>query len=242
VKAMILAAGLGTRMRPLTLTTPKPLVPVNGKPLIEYHLESLAKAGFSDIVINHAWLGQKIEDALGDGDRWEVSITYSRELAPLETGGGIAKALPLLSVHGEPFLVINGDVLTDFDYCQLAGLQPDRAHLVLVANPEHNLSGDFDIDEKGAVHNPEESLYFQGVPNPKVARSLQRYTFSGVSVINPALFDHVVDSAFSVAPLFRDAAKKGRLTGQVYQGLWMDIGTMDRLEKAEQILRKTDAT
>ena len=235
MKAMILAAGLGTRMRPLTLTTPKPLIPVNGKPLIEYHLEALAKAGVVDVVINHAWLGEKIEQALGDGKRWGVTITYSREDEPLETGGGVIKALPWLSDDGEPFLLINGDVLIDCDYTQLLSVRPRTAHLVLVDNPEHNKDGDFDLIPNGQVLNPATEK------GSALEVDRKRYTFSGVSVINPALFNGVVESKFSLAPLFRAAAQEQLLTGQLHTGFWMDIGTEQRLKDAEHLLRKADA-
>ena len=143
MKAMILAAGKGERMRPLTLTTPKPLVRAGGVPLIEYHLRALAAAGFTDIVINHAWLGQQIEDYLGDGSRYGVSIQYSAEGEPLETGGGIFRALPLLG--DEAFLVVNGDIWTDYDFSVLHPSITGLAHLVLADNPAHHPTGDFSL-------------------------------------------------------------------------------------------------
>lgn len=221
MKVMILAAGKGERLRPLTLHTPKPLVQAGGLPLIEHQLLSLRRAGFDELVINHAWLGQQIEDYLGDGARFDVSIRYSAEGEPLETGGGIFRALPLLG--GEPFAVANGDIWTDFDYAHLhnALADGDLAHLVLVANPEHNGRGDFCLRE-GRV-----SDYREGEPS---------FTYSGIAVLHPALFAACQDGAFKLAPLLREAMAAGRVSGELHEGRWVDVGTHERLAEVERLL------
>ena len=219
MKAMILAAGKGERMRPLTLTTPKPLVPAAGKPLIEYHLEALARAGITEVVINHAWLGQQIEDHLGDGSRYGLSIRYSPEGEPLETGGGIFKALPLL---GEaPFLLVNGDIWTDYDFARLLAPMPGLAHLVLVDNPGHHGRGDFHLTD-GHVRDGDEA------PGT--------LTFSGISVLDPALFAGCQPGAFKLAPLLRQAMAEGRVSGEHYRGQWVDVGTLERLADVERLI------
>ena len=211
MKAMILAAGRGERMRPLTDHTPKPLLTVGGKPLIVWHLERLAKAGFKEVVINHAHLGEQIEEVLGDGSVWGLTIQYSPETIALETAGGIANALPLL---GEaPFLVVNGDVFTEIDFGALQLVSPNLAHLVMVDNPPQHPDGDFVVDS-GKVTN-------QG--NHKL-------TFSGIGIYHPALFVDVErGKAAKLAPLLRSAMIKGLVTGEHYQGVWHDIGTPERL-------------
>ncbi|MEX5590665.1 N-acetylmuramate alpha-1-phosphate uridylyltransferase MurU [Pseudomonas urmiensis] len=219
MKAMILAAGKGERMRPLTLHTPKPLVPVAGQPLIEYHLRALAAAGVSEVVINHAWLGQQIEDHLGDGSRFGLSIRYSAEGEPLETGGGIFKALPML---GEaPFLLVNGDVWSDYDFRQLNKPLEGLAHLVLVDNPGHHGRGDFRL--QGA----------QVVDGDDAPGTL---TFSGISVLDPALFAGCRPGAFKLAPLLRQAMTQGKVTGERHGGLWVDVGTLERLAEVERLI------
>ncbi|MBF8746091.1 nucleotidyltransferase family protein [Pseudomonas putida] len=219
MKAMILAAGKGERMRPLTLHTPKPLLPVAGQPLIEYHLRALAAAGFTEVVINHAWLGQQIEDHLGDGSRFGLSIRYSPEGEPLETGGGIFKALPLL---GEaPFLLVNGDVWTDYDLGRLRAPLQGLAHLVLVDNPGHHGRGDFRL--QGA----------QVVDGDDAPGTL---TFSGLSVLHPALFEGCRPGAFKLAPLLRQAMAAGQVSGEHYQGRWVDVGTQERLAEVERLI------
>lgn len=221
MKAMILAAGKGERMRPLTLTTPKPLLPVAGMPLIEYHLLALAKAGFCDIVINHAWLGQQIEDALGDGQRWGLNIQYSAESEPLETAGGIFKALPLLG--DEPFLVVNGDIWTDYDFASLRRPLAGLAHLVMVDNPAHHPSGgDFCLQD-GMLHDA----------RPGAAA----LTFSGISVLHPNLFQHCVPGPCKLAPLLREAMARGQVSGEHMQGQWIDVGTVERLAQVEALLQ-----
>ena len=210
MKAMILAAGRGERMRPLTDHTPKPLLVAGGKPLIQHHIERLAAAGIRELVINHAHLGKQIEAALGDGSEFGVEIRYSPEEPALETGGGIFRALPLLGP--EPFLVVNGDVWTDVDLAGLAIDAGDLAHLVLVDNPSHNPKGDFVlIDDR---------VQSEGAP---------RLTFSGIGLYRPELFDGQTPGAFPLAPLLRQAMAAGRVGGQRHDGHWFDIGTPERL-------------
>jgi MurNAc alpha-1-phosphate uridylyltransferase len=218
MKAMILAAGKGERLRPLTLHTPKPLVRAAGVPLIEYHLRALKAAGFTDVVINHAWLGQQIEDYLGDGQRLGLNIAYSPEGEPLETGGGIFRALPLLGE--EPFLVVNGDIWTDCDFAPLKAPIKGLAHLVLVDNPLHHPTGDFAL-VGGEVRDD---------------ASLSRLTYSGIAVLHPQLFAGCSAGAFKLAPLLREAMGKGQVTGEHFTGRWVDVGTHERLAEVEQIL------
>jgi MurNAc alpha-1-phosphate uridylyltransferase len=212
MKAMILAAGLGTRMRPLTDKTPKPLLKVGGIPLILWHIERLAHDDFKEIVINIAHLGYQIPEALGDGSEWGVNISYSdeQEEGGLESAGGIVKALPLLG--NETFLVINGDIFTDYDFqCNRKLADGILAHLVLVPNPEHNPEGDFALDGHKVV-------------------DAKQYTFSGIGYYSPKLFDGVPYGKSALAPLLRTAMKEGRVTGELYEGEWLDIGTPERLE------------
>jgi len=219
MKAMILAAGKGERMRPLTLTTPKPLIRVGGVSLIEYHLRALAKAGFSEIVINHAWLGQQIEDHLGDGSGFGVSIRFSPEGEPLETGGGIFRALPLLG--DDAFVVVNGDIWTDYDFSVLRRPLKGLAHLVLVDNPEHHPNGDFILAD-GKVHDgqtPADNL-----------------TYSGIAVLHPRLFDGCTGGAFKLAPLLRTAMAEGCVSGEHLKGHWVDVGTHERLAQVETLI------
>lgn len=219
MKAMILAAGRGERMRPLTDHTPKPLLQVGGKPLIVWHLERLAKAGFKEVVINHAHLGKQIEQALGSGSVWGLSIEYSAEIKALETAGGIANALPLLG--DSPFLVVNGDVFTQINFGVLQLVSPNLAHLVMVDNPPQHPDGDFALDS-GKI----------------TARGSHKLTFSGVGVYHPALFVDVDRSqAEKLAPLLRSAMAEGLVTGDHYQGVWHDIGTPERLTFLDQQLR-----
>jgi MurNAc alpha-1-phosphate uridylyltransferase len=216
---MILAAGRGERMRPLTDTTPKPLLQAGGKALIEYHLEALAAAGFDTVVINHAHLGEQLQQALGDGSRFGLRIRYSPEGEALETGGGIFRALPLLG--DGPFAVINGDVWSDYPYARLRRLQPERAHLVLVDNPPQHPQGDF-LLQGGRVAVGEG----------------QRLTFSGIGVYHPTLFAGCREEAFPLAPLLRRAMAEGRVSGEHYRGQWFDIGTPERLARLDDFLRR----
>jgi len=208
--AMILAAGRGERMRPLADHTPKPLLIVHDKPLIVWHIERLKKAGFSQLVINHAHLGEQVEHALGDGSAFGVSIAYSPEETALETGGGIAHALPLLGE--QPFLVVNGDVWTDINYAALALDEGDAAHLVLVNNPSHNPNGDFALN-KGRVS----------------VDGSDKLTFSGVGLYQPHLFSDQSEECFPLAPLLRNAMSQNTVSGQHHQGIWTDVGTPERL-------------
>ncbi|WP_304640305.1 N-acetylmuramate alpha-1-phosphate uridylyltransferase MurU [Pseudomonas sp.] len=216
MKAMVLAAGKGERMRPLTLHTPKPLLPVAGKPLIQWHLEALRRAGVSEIVINHAWLGEQLEAAFGDGSELGLRILWSAEGEPLETGGGIFHALPLLG--SEPFMLVNGDIWTNFDFATLRPLSGVLAHLVLVPNPPYKASGDFVLAD-GLARNPHAG---------------EGLTFSGISIIDPRLFDGCRAGAFALAPLLRRAADQGLVSGELFGGSWIDVGTPDRLALASR--------
>ncbi len=216
---MILAAGRGERMRPLTDKTPKPLLKVAGQCLIEYHIKHLVAAGFSEIVINHAYLGEQIERTLGDGQRYGAELHYSAEGVALETGGGIFKALPLLGKA--PFLVINGDVWCDYPFKNLRNiLTTELVHLILVNNPEHNPKGDFCL-VNNRVNNESEP----------------RLTYSGIGVYHPDLFKDCKAGRFQLAPLLINAMKTGQVSGEHYKGQWIDIGTPERLEHLEQILK-----
>jgi MurNAc alpha-1-phosphate uridylyltransferase len=217
MRAMILAAGLGSRMRPLTDHTPKPLLEVGGKPLIVWHIERLKEAGFREIVINVAYLGQQIMDYLGDGSQYGVKILFSDEQSEgaLETAGGIVKALPLLT---ETFLVVNGDVWTDYGYDNAFKLQEGTlAHLVLVANPVHNLKGDF---------------FLSGTN--------QKYTFSGIGYYSKRLFENLDYGKAALAPLLFEAIEKESVTTEYYDGAWYDIGTPQRLEILDKLLKRNN--
>ena len=220
MKGMILAAGKGERLRPLTLHTPKPLVRAAGVPLIEYHVRALARAGFSELVINHAWLGQQIEDYLGDGERYGVHIRYSAEGEPLETGGGIFKALPLLGE--KPFVVVNGDIFTDYDFSALRRPFSEKAHLVLVNNPAHHPAGDFRLAD-GRVTD--------------AAADDASLTYRGIAVLSPALFAGSRPGAFKLAPLLRAAMAGRQVTGEHFTGRWVDVGTHERLAEVESLLQ-----
>ncbi|MCA6064237.1 N-acetylmuramate alpha-1-phosphate uridylyltransferase MurU [Thalassolituus marinus] len=224
MKAMILAAGRGTRMAPLTDHMPKPLIPLAGKPLIVHHIEKLAAAGFTELVINHAYLGHMLEEALGDGSQWGVSIRYSAEAEALETAGGIVNALPLLG--DKPFLLVNGDVWSDWDYRAALDitLADNLAHLWLVDNPDHNPHGDFVLRD-GLVLNP-----------VTLADDSPRLTFSGMSIIAPALLHSCPAGAYPLAPLLRQAMDQQRVTGSRMQAQWVDVGTPQRLQLLEQSL------
>ncbi len=212
MRAMILAAGRGERLGPLTDTTPKPLLDINGHSLIERHLESLAQAGFREVVINLAHLGNMIRDTLGNGSSWGMNIQYSQEPpGALDTGGGIQQALPMLG--GAPFAVINGDVLTRFPLARLRATKCDHAHLVLVPNPAHNPEGDFAL-QGGRV-----------IPDGQA-----KYTFAGISIYHPRFFDSKSAGRFSVVPMLYAACASMQLTGEYYDGVWHDIGTPERLE------------
>jgi len=216
MKAMILAAGRGDRMRPLTDHTPKPLLEVGGKPLIVWHIENLKNAGFVDIVINIAWLGDQIPAVLGDGSELAVNLHYSdeQEEGALETAGGIIKALPLLcDESNEPFLVVNGDVWCNFPYSNINPLQnDDLAHLVLVNNPEHNPEGDFSINNSRVKEDEE-----------------VKFTFSGIGYYHPQLFKNLEQGKQPLAPLLRKTMRENKISGELFTGDWRDIGTPERL-------------
>ncbi len=218
MKAMILAAGRGERMRPLTDRLPKPLLPVAGKPLIVHHIERLAASGIRQLVINHAHLGEMIEAELGDGSAWSVKISYSAESRALETGGGIFRALPLLGE--DPFLVVNGDIWCDVDYSRLRLAAGMLAHLVLVPNPPHHPRGDF-VLQGGRVSDNEG----------------ERLTFSGIGVYHPRLFAGCQPGAFPLAPLLRKAMAESKVSGICHRGLWVDVGTPERLQALDSQLR-----
>ncbi len=225
MKAFILAAGRGERMRPLTDHTPKPLLLAGGKPLIVWHLERLAAAGFREIVINHAHLGSLIEQTLGDGAQWGLHIQYSPEPpGALETAGGIATALPLLG--DEPFLVVNGDVYCDFDFGRffrltVEGWKP-AAHLVMVSNPAHHTGGDFSLDGEHVVY----------------ANGEQTLTYAGIGVFSPSFFaDEKPGTIMKLRPLLDAAIAAGTLTGERYAGRWVDVGTPQRLAELDQELK-----
>jgi len=221
MKAMILAAGRGERMRPLTDHTPKPLLMAGGKPLIVWHLERLAAAGFREIVINHAHLGKQIEATLGDGAQWGLTIAYSPEPpGALETAGGIATALPLLG--DAPFLVVNGDIYCDFDFGHFSGSTAASAHLVMVANPAHHTGGDFSLDGKRAVY----------------ANGEQTLTYAGIGLFLPSFFAGVQPGTImKLRPLLDGAIAAGTLTGERYAGRWVDVGTPQRLAELDAELR-----
>jgi MurNAc alpha-1-phosphate uridylyltransferase len=219
---MILAAGRGERMRPLTDHQPKPLLTVGGKRLIEYHLQALAAAGFHEVVINHAHLGEQIEQVLGRGERYGVSIYYSPEATALETGGGIFHALPLLG--DSPFVVINGDVWCDYPFARLREITTTAAHLVLVPNPPQHPMGDF------VLHGSEVRSEGEG----------ERLTFSGIGLYHPSLFDGCKQESFPLAPLLRQAMAAGRVSGEQYDGQWFDIGTPERLRQLDRMLHQVE--
>lgn len=224
MKAMILAAGRGQRMGALTQHCPKPMLRIGERPLIEHHVRRLASAGFSQLVINLCYLGDQIEDYLGDGEQYGVAITYSKELTCLETGGGIYQALPLLGE--DPFCVINGDVWTDYPLENLRSctLSPQRlAHLILIDNPEHNPSGDFDF----STNNPE-TLTAECRPGAK------GLTFAGISVLSPLLFLDQDEGSYPLAPILRAAMSSGVVTGERFGGEWTDVGTPERLRQVNQ--------
>lgn len=210
-KIMILAAGRGERLKPLTNKKPKALIEVRGKPLITHHIEKCAACGYSDIVINLAYLGNQIQDYLGDGSQYGVNISYSPECeGGLETGGGIVNALPLLG--DDPFITINADVYTDYDLNALPELNGKLAHLVLVENPNHNLKGDFGLNK--------ENLIITQLPS---------HTFAGIAKYHPDVFKGKQAVKQSVVPMIKHNAKKELVSGEIYSGMWYDIGTPERL-------------
>jgi MurNAc alpha-1-phosphate uridylyltransferase len=223
---MILAAGLGTRMRPLTLTTPKPLIPALGKPLIIYQIENLVRAGITDIVINHAWLGEQIEQTLGSGEQFGCTLSYSAEQEPLETAGGIRKALPMLRTEGsdQPFLLVNGDVYLSQEYSELDLTldSDDLAKLWLVDNPIWHINGDFVLADQRVLLKGDETL-----------------TFAGVSLLRPSQFDALaLNEKAALAPLLRTMIEQSKVAGAKLGGYWNDVGTVDRLADVETFLKE----
>lgn len=240
MRAMILAAGRGERMRPLTDHSPKPLLAVGGKPLIVWHLERLAAAGFQEVVINHAWLGQMIEDALGDGSRWGLRIRYSPEAVALETAGGIAQALPLLSEDDTPFLVVNGDVWSDWQPAQAQDAAARmtqsgaQAWLLLVDNPAHHPEGDFRLAASGVVSDRK-----QPTNDSDHLDAVSALTFSGTAVYRPALFrDLTPGQPAALVHLLRAAMLRTAVIGSHHDGAWVDVGTPARLAELDAQLRR----
>ena len=225
MKAMILAAGLGNRMRPLTLHTPKPLLPVGGKPLIVWHIEKLKKIGVTEIVINTAWLADKLVDALGDGSALGVKILWSHEGEGLETAGGIINALPLLG--DEPFILVNGDVWTTMDFASLLDVQlgEQQAHLVLVENPPQHLKGDFILSNGLAYTFEQEQLG-------------EALTYSGIAVLHPRMFVGLENGKRPLAPLLKQAMQQQQVSAEKLQGIWVDVGTPERLEQLDQQIKQ----
>ena len=260
MKAMILAAGEGRRMRPLTDVTPKPLLKVAGKPLIEHHIARLSATGFTEIVVNVSHLGQQLVDFLGDGSQWRVAISISLEQAPLETAGGIIQALPHLG--DAPFLLVNGDVFTDYPFAQLRETAPTErgAHIVLVPNPGHRPKGDFLLSDRSVKDLPvaaessdaTEDVAPEQTSLPEANRSVERRrvselpqsstsslnggsaTYSGIGVYDPAMFHDCVPGKQPLKPLLDSAIANGALTGELYQGVWEDVGTPERLTALNQ--------
>ena len=213
MKAMILAAGRGERLRPLTDSTPKPLLKVGEKSLIEYHLDKLAEAGIKEVIINTAWLGEKIQHALGDGKKYGLNIFYSDEgEQALETAGGIIKALPLLG--DEAFLIINGDIFTDYDFKKLTCFELNtEAHLVMVDNPEHNTKGDFALNDDWLENSGE-----------------TQYTYSGIGIYTKEFFDGCAEGIRALAPMLKEKIAQQKVSGELYRKAWTDVGTIERLQ------------
>lgn len=225
MKAMILAAGLGNRMRPLTLYTPKPLLEVASKPLIVWHIEKLKAIGVTEIVINSAWLADKLIGTLGDGSQFGVTIRWTREAEGLETAGGIINALPLLG--DEPFILINGDVWTTFDFKSLLSveLKDDLAHLVFVPNPEQHPKGDFTL-LNGRAYTFDQSI--QG----------ENLTYSGVAVLNPKIFAGLEQGKRPLAPILKEAMLNNKISAEKMQAAWVDVGTPERLMQLDLQIRQ----
>ena len=225
MKAMILAAGLGNRMRPLTLHTPKPLLEVGEKPLIVWHIEKLQKIGVTEIVINTAWLGEKLANALGDGSQFGVKILWSHEGEGLETAGGIINALPLLG--DEPFILVNGDIWTTMDFASLLDVQlgEQQAHLVLVENPPQHLKGDF-ILHNGLAYTFEQEQLGEAL------------TYSGIAVLHPRMFVGLENGKRPLAPLLKQAMQQQQVSAEKMQAVWVDVGTPERLQQLDQQIKQ----
>lgn len=231
-QAMILAAGKGTRMRPLTLTTPKPLIEVGGQPLIVWHIKALKAAGITTITINASWLGDKLMEALGDGSQFGVDLRWSIEETPLETAGGIFAALQSGKLDDAPFLLVNSDVWTSYDFSKLTDytLSADqRAHLLLIDNPEHNDGGDF------AINN--------GLASEQPVGDSDKYTFAGISVMSPRLVDGLASGQpAALAPLLKQAMLKFQITAEVIGDNWVDVGTSERLDQINAFIKTQGAS
>lgn len=227
MRAMILAAGLGKRMQPLTADLPKPLLKVGDKSLIEHQILRLAAGGVTGVVINHFYLGSMIEDALGKGERYGLEISYSREAIRLETAGGIIKSLPKLK--DDSFIVVNADIWTDFDFSTLQPLDGtnDLAHLVMVENCDHNPAGDFYLGKGGRMHEQGE-------------KGEQRLTFSGISVMHKKLFQGLPIKPSSTVPLLQAAMAENRVSGELYSGMWIDVGTPERLQEVNALQTESE--
>lgn len=226
-QAMILAAGKGTRLRPLTLETPKPLVEVGGQPLIVWHIKALKAAGITDITINASWLADKLMSAVGNGSQYGLNLYWSVEdNEPLETAGGISQALQTGKLRDAPFIVVNSDVWTTFDFSTLKDYKlgaDQRAHLLLIDNPEHNNGGDF------AVNN--------GLASEQAIGDADKYTFAGISVLSPRLFDGIVSGQPApLAPLLKQAMLKFQVTANIITDNWIDVGTLERLEQVNEFI------
>jgi MurNAc alpha-1-phosphate uridylyltransferase len=238
MKAMILAAGRGERMMPLTVNTPKPMLYVGDKPLLQYHIEKLARAGIHDIVINHAWCGDKIIEYFANGEKFNVNITYSDESSEaLETAGGIKKALPLLANNDDDvFLVVNGDVYCDFDYQQFPELATNcSAHLWLIENPKHNVKGDFCL-VNNLVTNINTDVGTGMSSRIKNSKS-QTFTFSGIALYRSSFFSNIAEhKKLALGPLLRSKADKRLIVGHVLSGQWTDVGTPERLNLLNQLI------
>ena len=223
--AMILSAGLGMRMRPLTEHTPKALLQVGSHRLIEYHLLNLASAGITDVVINTSYLSHMFNETLGDGSKYNVNIRYSHEGdAPLETGGGILKALHL--IQSDPFLIVNADIWTDFSFNETKSLGDSDGRLVVTDNPQHNPRGDFVLNG--------ELLELPGISNKAAT-----LTYSGIALLRKALVEDAEESTFPLIQVFRKSISEGKLAGHYFSGIWQDIGTPERLRSLDQMLNKT---
>lgn len=255
MRAMILAAGKGSRLKPLTDHCPKPLVKVAGKPLIVYHLENLKAAGIDEIIINVYHLGEKIVQTLGNGQTWGVNILYSKESTLLEVGGGIANALPLLGQ--DPFLIVNGDIWTNYNFKNLPSQLTAMGHLVLVDNPAHHPEGDFILASDGSLSRSSHLYNNKEISEttlrwtaewgtqPAIIHSdrgavlkQKAYTYSGMALLSPYLFaDAPKGAAFKLAPLLNEAIRKGQLKGEYFSGKWTDVGTLGRLQELENDLQ-----
>ncbi|MBL4583448.1 MAG: nucleotidyltransferase family protein [Pseudomonadales bacterium] len=251
MKAMILAAGRGTRMMPLTKNTPKPLLQINAKPLIQHTIEALVVAGVTELVINHAYLGEQIEACIGNGNWLGANVQYSRETTALETGGGILKALPLLG--DEPFIIVNSDIWTQYPFKQLTSLKSFRlAHLVMVDNPPQHPIGDYLLSVKSGhttgIISRKSLTQSEKIPPQQAQQSTDKnptkraLTYSGISVLNPRLFNGCADGKFPLPRLFDKYMAEGKIYGEYYAGQWSDIGTPQRLRDIQRIVVQTNFT